>query len=160
MTPMHVSGRVWRFGDEIDTDVILPSQYVAAPDPAVWVEHLMEPVFPGFAAQLTGKDIIVAGEHFGSGSSREHAAIALKVAGIGAIVAASFSTIFHRNAINNGLLVIECPEAAAEAAMGDELSIDVDALGITNRTRGQTYQFAPISPFVLDILRAGGLRPY
>lgn len=160
MAEKQIKGRVWRFGDDVDTDMIIPARYLAAPEPEQWASHVMEPIAPNFASQLNGNGVIIAGHNFGSGSSREHAAIALKVAGVQAIVARSYSTIFHRNAINNGLPVIECDEAVDAVEEGHEVRIDLEAGVLNDLTTGEEYRFEPLPPFLLDLLLAGGLVPY
>lgn len=154
------NGRVWCFGNDVDTDVIIPARYLALPEPEDWAEHVMEPEAPNFSAQLTGNDIIVAGDNFGYGSSREHAAIALKVAGVCAIVARSFSVIFYRNAINNGLPLIECASAVDDAVEGDQIVIDLRVGRLRNVTQAKEYEFEPLPEFLLEMVRAGGLVPH
>ncbi len=150
-------GRVWKFGDNLATDVILPSQFMTLTDPAELGRHILENVKPGFAARLAPGDLIVAGANFGYGSSREHAPLALKGAGIGAVLAKSFARIFYRNCINIGLPVIVSPQAAEEAEDGDDLVIDLAAGSILNAGRGQTYRFRQFTGSALECLNAGGL---
>jgi 3-isopropylmalate dehydratase small subunit len=152
--------RVWKYGDNVDTDVIVPARYLTTSDPAELAAHCMEDIDPGFAAGVLQGDIIVAGENFGCGSSREHAPIAIKASGVACVIAGSFARIFYRNAINIGLAILECPQAAAETQSGDMLSVDFESGEVRNLTRGRQYRAAPFPPFVRDIMAAGGLIPY
>ncbi|HHH40920.1 MAG TPA: 3-isopropylmalate dehydratase small subunit [Chloroflexi bacterium] len=155
-----LEGRVWRYGDNVDTDVIIPARYLNVSDPAQLAVHCLEDLDPAFARQVQPGDIVVAGENFGAGSSREHAPLALKAAGVGCIIARSFARIFYRNAINIGLPILECPQAVEETETGDVLTVDLEAGTITNHRTGRTYQAPPFPPFVMGIIRAGGLVPY
>jgi len=155
-----LEGRVWKYGDDVDTDVIIPARYLNVSDPAQLAVHCMEDLDPTFARQVQPGDIVVAGENFGAGSSREHAPLALKAAGVGCIIARSFARIFYRNAINIGLPILECPQAVEETEAGDVLTVDLEAGTITNHRTGRTYQAPPFPPFVMGIIRAGGLVPY
>jgi 3-isopropylmalate/(R)-2-methylmalate dehydratase small subunit len=157
---MAIRGRVWRFGDNVDTDVIAPARYLDSPDPQDWAAHTMEPLDPEFAKKVARGDIIVAGENFGCGSSREHAPIALKWAGIEAVVAESIARIFFRNAINNGLAVLECKGISEETRAGDELEIDLRTGEIKNLTTDQRFRFVEVPDFILEIIAKGGLVPY
>ncbi len=152
-----LSGRVHRLGDEVNTDVILPGRYLALRRPEELGKHCLEGLDPGFAARIRPGDILAVGRNFGCGSSREHAVIALKAAGVGAIVAVSAARIFFRNAVNLGLPVLLCAEAAAALREGEEASIDLDALSVTQG--GQSWQAAPLGAEVRAILAAGGLVP-
>jgi len=152
--------RAWKYGNNVDTDVIVPARYLTTSDPAELASHCMEDIDPGFTAQVSPGDIIVAGENFGCGSSREHAPIAIKASGVSCVIAASFARIFYRNAINIGLAILECPEAAAETQNGDTLTVDFESGEIRNLTRGAEYRASPFPPFVRDIMAAGGLMPY
>jgi 3-isopropylmalate/(R)-2-methylmalate dehydratase small subunit len=152
-------GRVWKYGDNVDTDVIIPARYLNSSDPKVLAAHCLEDLDPDFARGVRPGDLIVAGENFGCGSSREHAPAAIQAAGVAAVVAASFARIFFRNAINIGLPILECPEAAAETESGDRLEIDGRTGRLRNPGRGRTYQAAPFPPFLQEIIRWGGLIP-
>ena len=157
---MKLEGKVWKYGDNIDTDVIIPARYLVTTDPKTLAAHCMEDIDQAFASQVEPGDIIVGGRNFGCGSSREHAPIAIKGAGVSCIIAESFARIFFRNAINIGLPILESAEAAADAQKGDRLSVDLVAGTITNHRTGKTYQASPYPPFVLGIINAGGLVPY
>lgn len=157
---MKLEGKVWKYGDNIDTDVIIPARYLNTTDPKTLAAHCMEDIEQAFAKQVQPGDIIVGGKNFGCGSSREHAPISIKGAGVSCIVAESFARIFFRNAINIGLPILESPEAALDAQKGDLLSVDLAAGTITNHRSGQTYQASPYPSFVLGIIQAGGLVPY
>lgn len=148
------------FGDHIDTDQIIPAAHLVTTDTAELGLHCMQGVRPGFAEQVTEGDVIVAGRNFGCGSSREHAPWSLIGAGIGAIVAVSFARIFFRNAINVGLAVFECPQAAADISDGARLDLDEDSGEITNLTTGARYQAAPLPPIAREIRAAGGLMTW
>jgi len=155
----EITGKVWKFGDDINTDVIFPGKYTyTLSDPAEMARHAMEDADPGFAEKISPNDIIVAGKNFGCGSSREQAALCLKAAGVGAVVAASFSRIYFRNAINLGLPIVICPEAADLATQGDEMTIYFEKGEI--HVRGRVFSFPPLSPEVAEILSSGGLIPY
>lgn len=154
---MIIRGRVWKFGDNIDTDVIIPARYLVTIDPEELAQHVMEDIDPEFAGKVQPGDIIVAGRNFGCGSSREHAPIAIKAAGVQAVVAQSFARIFFRNAINIGLPVVEAPEAVAEIETGDVIEIDTDAGTVRNTRTGKTYQSTQYDEFIQQIIRAGGL---
>ncbi len=157
---MKFQGTVWKYGDNIDTDVIIPARYLVTTDPQVLAQHCMEDIDEAFAQNVQPGDIIVGGSNFGCGSSREHAPISIKGARVSCIVAESFARIFFRNAINIGLPIMESPAAARDAQKGDTLSVDLVAGTITNQRTGQTYQASPYPPFVLEIINAGGLVPY
>lgn len=154
---MKFRGRVWKYGDNVDTDVIIPARYLNTTDPMELAQHCMEDIDPGFAGSHRPGDIIVAGRNFGCGSSREHAPIAIKGAQVPCVIAETFARIFFRNAINIGLPIFEAAEAAREAEAGDEL--DVDALDgvIRNLTKGREYRVRPLPPFIQEIVAAGGL---
>lgn len=154
-----LSGNVWCFGDNIDTDLIIAARYLNTSDPHELAKHVMEDADPDFLSKLQPGDIIVAGENFGCGSSREHAPIALKAAGVGAVVAKSFARIFYRNAFNTGLPIFELPNTQA-LNEGDKLVIAPDEGTIVNETTQHTYQFSPIPPFMQELLQAGGLMEY
>lgn len=157
---MRLTGRVWKFGPHIDTDTIIPARYLAETDTKKLAEHVMETVDPDFAKKVREGDIIVAGPLFGMGSSREHAPIAIKGAGISAVIAPSFARIFQRNAINVGLPVLESASVYEETREGDELEIDLATGSIVNKTTGKTYQASTYPEFMLGIIQAGGLVPY
>lgn len=157
---MRFHGRAWVFGDNIDTDVIIPGRYLNTTDPQELAAHCMEGVDPEFPRKVRPGDIVVAGRNFGSGSSREHAPISLKAAGISCVIAQSFARIFFRNAINIGLPVLECPEAVEATQPGDELEVRLDTGEILNRRAGTVFRAKPYPPFMLELIRAGGLIPY
>ena len=151
-----ITGKVWNFGANIDTDVIIAARYLNSSDPEHLAKYVMEDADPDFPKKLQRGDIIVAGENFGCGSSREHAPIALKAAGVAAIVAPSFARIFYRNAFNMGLPIFELPESL-EIKEGENISINLDNGEITNNTTKKTYKFTPIPPFMQELIAAGGL---
>ena len=149
--------KVYKYGDNVDTDVIIPARYLNAPDEKSLASHCMEDIDAGFASTVEPGDIIVAGANFGCGSSREHAPLAIKACGVKCVIAPSFARIFYRNAINIGLPILECPAASKAIAEGDVVSIDFDTGLITDETTGQTFEAAPFPPFIQKIIRAGGL---
>ncbi len=153
---MILQGKVWRYGDNVDTDVIIPARYLNTSEPKELAVHCMEDIDPGFAGQVASGDIMVAGRNFGCGSSREHAPVAIRASGISCVIAASFARIFYRNAINIGLPLIELPEAD-EIQAGDQVSVDAASGTVTNLTSGKTYQAEPLPEFIQEIARAGGL---
>ena len=146
-----------KYGDNVNTDVILPGQYLNISDSATLGLHAMEGIDPGFRTRVRPGDVLVAGKNFGCGSSREHAPMALKASGIGVVLAASFARIFFRNAINIGLPVLECAEAVLATADGDVLDVDLARGKIVNRTQGMTFSTAPLPPFIQEMILAGGL---
>jgi 3-isopropylmalate/(R)-2-methylmalate dehydratase small subunit len=150
-------GKSWLYGDNVDTDVIIPARYLMTSDPQELAAHALEDLDPDFAKSVQAGDVVVAGANFGCGSSREHAPIALKGAGVSAVVATSFARIFFRNAVNTGLPIATCPEAVAATDPGDEIEVDVAAGVVRNVTKGREFQAEPLPDFVLDIVRAGGL---
>ncbi|AXH14856.1 3-isopropylmalate dehydratase small subunit [Malaciobacter mytili] len=154
-----ITGKVWNFGANIDTDVIIAARYLNSSDPEHLAKYVMEDADPDFPKKLNRGDIIVAGENFGCGSSREHAPIALKAAGVAAVVAPSFARIFYRNAFNMGLPIFELPEAL-EIKEGEEISIDLDNGKIINNTTNKTYEFIPIPEFMQELIASGGLINY
>ncbi len=160
LTRTICSGRVWKYGDNVDTDAIIPARYLNMSLPEELAEHCMEDIDAGFAGSVQPGDIIVGGDNFGCGSSREHAPLAIKGAGVSCVIANSFARIFYRNAINIGLPILECPEAVAETEKGDELTVDLTAGTITNARTGKTYRTSPLPEFVMGIVEAGGLVPY
>lgn len=157
---MKLAGKTWKFGHDIDTDAIIPARYLNTIDRAILATHCMEDADPEFASKVKPGDILVAGKNFGCGSSREHAPIAIKAAGISCVIADSFARIFYRNSLNTGLPILECPEAAKRIENGDELEVDLDDGIIVNRTRNETYRAQPIPPFMQKLIRAGGLMEY
>ncbi len=154
-----ITGKVWNFGANIDTDVIIAARYLNSSDPEHLAKYVMEDADPEFPKKLNRGDIIVAGENFGCGSSREHAPIALKAAGVAAVVAPSFARIFYRNAFNMGLPIFELPESL-EIKEGEEISIDLDNGEIKNNTTNKVYKFIPIPPFMQELIASGGLINY
>jgi len=157
---MEIKGKVWKYGNDVDTDVIIPARYLNTSDPKKLAEHCMEDIDDTFAANVEQGDIIVAEDNFGCGSSREHAPISIKAAGVSAVIANSFARIFFRNAINIGLPILECPEAVAGIDKGDEVEIDVDSGVIKNITKGTEFQAEPFPAFMQEIIDAGGLVNY
>ena len=151
-----MQGRVWKFGDNIDTDLIIAARYLNTSEPSALAKHVMEDADPEFASKMNKGDIIVAGENFGCGSSREHAPIALKVAGIAAVIAPTFARIFYRNAFNMGLPIFELAESS-EINEGDMVKIDMDKGEIVNITQDKSYKFTPIPEFMQELVDAGGL---
>ena len=156
---MIIESAVIRYGDHVDTDVIIPARYLNTTDAHELGLHCMEDLDGDFADKARNAHIIVAGRNFGCGSSREHAPLAIKAAGIACVVAHSFARIFFRNAINIGLPIIECPEAAEALREGETLSIDLDNGTLTSPVTGQSYHAAPFPPFMQQIIAAGGLVP-
>jgi 3-isopropylmalate dehydratase small subunit len=154
-----LEGTVFRFGDNIDTDLIIPARYLNTSDPAELARHCMEDADPTFAARVQPGDIIVAGANFGCGSSREHAPVAIKAAGVACVIARSFARIFYRNAFNIGLPILECPEAEA-IAPGSRVRVDLGTGRITVVDAGAEYRARPVPPFMQEIIAAGGLIPY
>ena len=157
---MKLTGKVWKYGDNVDTDAIIPARYLNMSLPEELAEHCMEDIDLSFAGSVQPGDIIVGGDNFGCGSSREHAPLAVKGAGVSCVIANSFARIFYRNAINIGLPILECAEAVAETEKGDELTVDLTAGSITNARTGKTYHTSPLPAFVMKIVGAGGLVPY
>ena len=157
---MKFSGKAHRFGADIDTDAIIPARYLNTSEPAELAKHCMEDADPDFVKKMSRGDIIVADKNFGCGSSREHAPIAIKAAGISCVIAPSFARIFYRNAFNMGLPILESQEAAAGISQGDALEIDTDKGTIRNLTTGKSYSSHPIPPFMQELIEAGGLMEY
>jgi 3-isopropylmalate dehydratase small subunit len=157
---MKFKGKAWKFGHDIDTDAIIPARYLNTTDAKELASHCMEDADPEFASRVKPGDIITAGKNFGCGSSREHAPLAIKAAGVCCVVAHSFARIFYRNAFNMGLPILECPEGAERIQAGDELEIDLDSGVIENRTRKETYCTEVVPPFMQKLLAAGGLMEY
>ena len=154
---MKYNGKAWKFGDHIDTDVIIPARYLTTSDPKELGRHCMEDADPDFVKKIHKGDIIVAGRNFGSGSSREHAPIAIKAAGISCVIAESFARIFYRNAINMGLPIFESPEAAQMIQAGDIVGVNAQTGVIEDRTLKKKFQAEPIPPFMQELIHDGGL---
>lgn len=157
---MKIKGKVIKYGDNVDTDVIIPARYLTTTDPQVLKEHCMEDLDPTFRERVTPQTILVAGKNFGCGSSREHAPLSIKASGVQAIIADSFARIFYRNAINIGLPIVEHPEATKAINEGDEVEIDFEKGEIVNLTTGKALTIAPFPPFIQSIVREGGLMNY
>ena len=154
------TGKVWVLGDDIDTDIIIPTEYLALKTIDDMKQYGFSPLRPELAGQIQKGDIIVAGKNFGCGSSREHAPLCLKTAGVSCVIADTFARIFYRNAINIGLPIIECPEAAEGIDAGDQVEIDFDSGRIYNRTKGTEFQGQAFPPFMQELISAGGLVNY
>lgn len=154
---MNTKGKVFKYPDNVDTDVIIPARYLNTANAAELAKHCMEDIDAEFVNKVTPGDVIVAGWNFGCGSSREHAPLVIKTCGTGCVVAKSFARIFYRNAINIGLPILECPEAADAIAEGSEVSVDFDTGEIHDITAGKTYKAQPFPPFIQNIIKAGGL---
>lgn len=154
---MNTEGKVFKYGDNVDTDVIIPARYLNTSDAKELAQHCMEDIDVSFVDNVKKGDIMVAGWNFGCGSSREHAPLVIKTCGTGCVIAKSFARIFYRNAINIGLPILECPEACDEISANDIVSVDFDSGEIVNRTTGKTYKAQPFPPFIQDIISAGGL---
>lgn len=154
---MKAHGIVHKYGDNVDTDVIIPARYLNTADHKELASHCMEDIDKEFVNRVKEGDIMVANMNFGCGSSREHAPIAIKASGIGCVIASTFARIFYRNAINIGLPILECDEAAKDIDAGNEVDIDFDTGLITNVTKGKTYQAQPFPDFIKDIINKGGL---
>ena len=157
---MRASGKAFKYGDNINTDVIIPARYLNSSDPTELAEHCMEDIDPDFTDRVRPGDIIVAEKNFGCGSSREHAPIAIRAAGVSCVIAETFARIFYRNAINIGLPIIECPEASRGIEAGDAVEVDFDSGVIYNRTKGTSFQGQAFPEFMRKIISAGGLIPY
>ena len=154
---MNAKGRVFKYGDNVDTDVIIPARYLNIADTKELATHAMEDIDADFVKKMQPGDIVVATRNFGCGSSREHAPLVLRENGVSCVIAASFARIFYRNAINIGLPILECEAAANAIADGDIVSVDFNTGVITNETKGETYQAAAFPPFIQSIIKAGGL---
>lgn len=154
---MNAKGRVHKFGDNVDTDVIIPARYLNRSDEEWLAQHCMEDIDASFASNVQKGDIMVAGANFGCGSSREHAPIAIKASGISCVIASTFARIFYRNAVNIGLAILECDEASREINDGDEVEIDFDTGIINDVTTGKSYQSQPFPEFIQKIITNGGL---
>ena len=154
---MNAKGRVFKYGDNVDTDVIIPARYLNIADPKELATHAMEDIDAEFVKKIQPGDIVVTTRNFGCGSSREHAPLVLKENGVSCVIASSFARIFYRNAINIGLPILECEAAANGIDDGDTVSVNFDTGVITNETKGETYQAAAFPPFIQSIIQAGGL---
>ena len=154
---MNVKGYVHKYGDNVDTDVIIPARYLNTADHKELASHCMEDIDKDFSKKVKAGDIIVGGANFGCGSSREHAPIAIKSSGVSCVIAKTFARIFFRNSINIGLAILECPEASEKIRAGDDVSVDFDTGVITNLTKNETYQAEPFPDFVKEIIKADGL---
>lgn len=158
---MKFKGTAWKFGADVDTDAIIPARYLSTSDPRELAQHCMEDsITPDFAKKVKSGDIIVAEKNFGCGSSREHAPIAIKAAGVSCVVARSFARIFYRNSFNMGLPIFESPEAVDGIKQGDQLEVDADAGMIRNLTTGKEFKVAPVPAFMQELIAAGGLMAY
>lgn len=155
-----VSGKVFKYGDNVDTDVIIPARYLNAPSPEELAKHCMEDIDPEFVNKVQKGDIMVGGANFGCGSSREHAPISIRAAGASCVIAASFARIFYRNSINIGFPILECPEAAEKINSGDTVSVDFSTGVITDETTGEKFQATAFPAFINGIIDNGGLLPY
>jgi 3-isopropylmalate/(R)-2-methylmalate dehydratase small subunit len=153
-------GRVWKYGDDVNTDYIIPGKYLELVDPEEMARHAMEGIDPGFPEKISKGDVVVGGRNFGCGSSREHAPLALKHAGVGAVIAESYARIFYRNAINIGLPALECPGITEAVSDGDVLEVDVTGGAINNTTTSARLEFTPLPEFMVDVLNEGGLASY
>ena len=154
---MKLTGTVLKYGDHVDTDVIIPARYLNTSDRQELAAHCMEDLDSSFVSRVRAGDILVAGQNFGCGSSREHAPIAIQASGISLVIAKSFARIFYRNTINIGLAIVECPAAADGIAEGDTVEADLDSGIIRDLTTGAEYRTAPFPPFIQDIIAHGGL---
>ncbi len=154
---MNAKGTVHKYGDDVNTDVIIPARYLNTASHSELAAHCMEDIDKDFVKNVKPGDIVVALKNFGCGSSREHAPIALKASGVSCVIAATFARIFYRNSINIGLPILECPEAAEGISAGDTVSVDFDSGLITDETTGKTYQAHPFPPFIKNIIASGGL---
>jgi len=156
---MKITGNVWKFGDDVDTDLIIPARYLNTSDPKELAKHCMEDADSGFAGKVAEGDIIVADKNFGCGSAREHAPIAIKAAGLSCVIAKSFARIFYRNAFNMGLPILECEDAGIFKT-GDRFSVDFDTGEIIHIGTGKTYSTKPIPAFMQELVRSGGLMKH
>jgi len=159
---MHkvLSGSAWRFGDDVDTDAIIPARYLNTSDPDELASHCMEDADPDFSKNVSAGDVIVGGKNFGCGSSREHAPIAIKAAGVSCVIAGSYARIFYRNAFNMGLPIFESAEAASGIGTGDKVEVDPATGVIRNLSTGVEFKAEPYPPFMMDLIEAGGLIPF
>jgi len=157
---MEIVGKAWKYGDNINTDYIIPGRYMELTDPNEMKNHVFEEYDPDFRNNIEEGDIVVGGKNFGCGSSREHAPLALKYAGIGCVIAESFARIFYRNCINIGLPALECPEVKEKVNSGDKLQVSIENGTIINETDENKLVFHPLPEFMVQVLKAGGLAPY
>ncbi|MFW6301509.1 MAG: 3-isopropylmalate dehydratase small subunit [Bacillota bacterium] len=157
---MKLEGEVWKYGDDVDTDVIIPARYLNTSDPKELAKHCLEDLDSEFTEKMNQGDIIVAGDNFGCGSSREHAPLAIKAAGVNCIIANSFARIFYRNSINIGLPILESEEAVSSISEGDKISVDLDQGLIKNLSSGEEYQAKPFPEFMQELIASGGLINY
>lgn len=157
---MKVSGKSHKYGDNVDTDVIIPARYLNTPNAKALAAHCMEDIDASFATTVKPGEIMVAGKNFGCGSSREHAPLAIKTCGVACVIASTFARIFYRNALNIGLPILECPEAAQAIQAGDVVSVDFDTGLIVDETTGKSFQGEPFPPFMQELIAAGGLAAY
>lgn len=157
---MKAKGKVFKYGDNIDTDVIIAARYLDSNDPDELKKHCMAEIDPDFPDKVQKGDLIVAGDNFGCGSSREHAPIAIKASGISVVIAPSFARIFYRNAINIGLPILECREASEKINAGDEVEVDFDTGVIRNMTKNEEYNAMPFPPFIQELMKKGGLAEF
>lgn len=154
---MKLDGKIIKYGDNIDTDVIIPARYLNTAEASELAKHCMEDLDPTFASRVQPGDLLVCGKNFGCGSSREHAPLAIKASGVACVIAEDFARIFYRNAINIGLPILECPAAVAESEPGDLFSVDLDTGVVCNTSRNRTYHVPPFPAFIQKIIHAGGL---
>jgi len=157
---MSLRGHVYKYGANVDTDAIIPARYLNVNDAQELAQHCMEDIDAGFAGNVQAGDVMVATTNFGCGSSREHAPLCIKAAGVSCVIAKSFARIFYRNSINIGLPILECDEAVDGTDAGDELEIDLESGAIRNLTKGTAFQAKPYPEFMLELMRAGGLVEY
>lgn len=155
-----IIGKAWVYGDDVNTDYILPGRYMELTDPREIARHAMEGIDPTFVADVRPGDVVVGGRNFGCGSSREHAPLALRYSGVYCVLAESYARIFYRNAINIGLPALECPGITGAVGKGDQLEVDLSGGIVVNSTKGVTLRFTPLPTFMLEVLNAGGLVPY
>ena len=160
MRDVKQKGKVWMFGDDVNTDLIIPGKYLELVDPEEMAEHAMEGIDPDFPKKIQEGDIVVGGTNFGCGSSREHAPLALKYAGICAVIAESFARIYYRNSINIGLPALECPGITEAVEDGDTVEVDVTGGTVKNTRTGAKLSFTPLPGFMVEVLNDGGLVPY
>lgn len=160
MRGIKMVGKVWKYGDDVNTDLIVPGKYLELVDPEEMALHAMEGIDPEFPQKITKGDIVVGGANFGCGSSREHAPLALKYAGVGAVIAESFARIFYRNAINVGLPALECPGIIDAVEEGDQLEVDITGGKVRNLSKNVELKFVPLPGFMVEVLGEGGLVTY
>jgi len=157
---MKYTGHAFVYGDDVDTDVIIPARYLNSTDPEELAKHCMEDIDPTFVERVKSGDVIVAGKNFGCGSSREQAPLAIKASGISCVVAQYFARIFYRNAFNIGLILIECAEASENFSAGEQIEVDLEAGQVKNLSKGKEFAFEPIPEFMLELVADGGLIPH